>query len=199
MFLLGGIAAVVPSAIHDAQNLSLVRDLDAYLPLPNLDPSSIPGKLKGAAVQNLIALMKWNDRLCCGSSGGAYALLGSALVIYGSKFYHLIKSKFKNENTKVFRFRNKEKSFGSKVISLVEDHRFWSILYDTIYLGVFVLKELNMIYFTAPTSISVTELITKHNVGHSVHIQGCLFGFIWTGFHAARRGYFVSHQLYSAV
>ena len=166
----------MPSYIYELQKKAHERDVKLALPLPNFDPNSLPGKFKSKTADVLSSLL-FSKRLCCGSSGGVFALMGGSIFILSRQLYYNITEWRKKEDQ-----GKSTKSVYKKATDIIFYDKLKTTLNKTVPLVLYLIKEINILYNPPTNPMTLTQVLDVHSTHHAAHIQGGLFGILWAAF-----------------
>ena len=183
--MLGGIVSVIPSYFHDLQKKANERDLGSILDFSYSKPTSITGRIKSKATDMISSVLFSN--LCCGSSGGCFALLGGSFYILSCKMYKLLYKRYEDYkyNMEIKKNKNIYKEIND-INKKAQDIIFYNELMSNfnvslpMFIGIY--KEINVLYRKSDKSLSLTEVLTVSRRGIAAHVQGSCFGLIWVAF-----------------
>ena len=184
LYLLGGVAAIWPSLLHDKtvrQRAAVLEDtLIEYVPgaVRALLPDYVQQHVYSAGAYLTGKVLDALPRVACGSSGAACALLGASMVFEARDLLLL----WREMTMTVGRVhQNKRRVAGE---TLVTPARLWRLGQHALYLMTavsYMTQEVQMIAMSRTALFSLSKqygFLSMFSIGHSAHVQGCLFGLL---------------------
>jgi membrane associated rhomboid family serine protease len=190
LYLLGGVAAIWPSPLHNKtvrQRAAVLEDTLVDM-VPGFARALLPEYVQSHAyrVGSFLTgkVLDALPRIACGSSGAACALLGASLVFEVRELWALWGEMFPSTAFGGVgrRLDGRKGASGVTAESRFTLARLWRLWHHALYLAnvmSYMSQEVTMLAMSREALFELSKrygFFSVFSIGHSAHVQGCLFG-----------------------